>query len=75
MAGGGAHWYRYRICFDEENRPDGILREDKDGIHQVETGKVPVLIYTDGYENENIKFEYDGYECKENERFLDEWTE
>jgi hypothetical protein len=72
MAGGCSHWYHYRICFDGKNRVDRIFREDKDGVHRVEKGKVAIIINVDGSDYQNIKFEYDDYECKENEMFL-EW--
>jgi hypothetical protein len=67
--------YQYRFLFNEHNRLDGILRKDINGIYQVEKGKVPVLIRTDGHKDETLKFEYEDYICKENERFLVEWSE
>ena len=72
MAGGGSHWYRYRICFDDKNQLDGILREDKDGVHLVEKYHTPVII-TNNDGTQFIKFENDNfYECKDNEHFM-EW--
>ena len=67
--------YQYRFLFNEQNQLDGILRKDRNGIYQVQQGKVPVLIRNDEYKKETLKFECEDYKCKENERFLVEWSE
>jgi hypothetical protein len=66
MAGGGDHYYSYRNCFDEKNNQSGIFQIDKTGQHQIEEGKIAIII-TDDQGLQYIKFEDPHYECKDDE--------
>ena len=69
MAGGGSHWYQYRIMFNESNEQTQIYKVNNNGTILVHDGQRSIITIDD-----NLKFVNTSYECGPNEFEL-EWVE
>lgn len=74
MAGGGSHWYWYRIIFNDNGSQNEIQRIDTHGTREVYKYQKAVIRHKDGEYNDRIKFVRMDYETRDDEYEL-EWTE
>lgn len=64
MAGGGSHWYNYIVFFNEDGDQDEVLKEDKDGTHELKSKNLYISNQEDRYDHVIIMSDFEFADLK-----------